>query len=145
MYRIRVVGCPLILLSAILVMSNCARSKSEKPAQPVSNAPGEELSEAAVTQLKNDEVQSGKVTVSYSLAKSQFSLHEPVILKFAAHNGLAEPVKLDLGEGDLRFTVTQPAGSSMPMRRTRIDSISGWGITSLNAGQTYNHDVVLNE
>ena len=75
MYRLNIVGCRLILLVSLLVLSNCARPLSEKLAQPVSNTTGKDLSENAGSQYKDGAVDSGKVAVSYSFAKNQFTLH----------------------------------------------------------------------
>lgn len=137
-------SCGLILLVALLVLSSWARPMGEESA-PLSNMTRKALSEGDAAGYKNGTVRASNVSVSYSLAKDQFTLHEPVILEFTVRNGFAGPVKLGIGEGDLLFAVTRPDRSSVKVPQLRREGIAGWGIPSLQAGQTYAHDLVLNE
>ena len=91
---------------------------------------------------------SDEVTVSYSLADTHLSLHEPVILNLAVKNGSQQPVTLDLGQDRkeaFSITVTRPDGQRVQLPPLQREGISLIGTISLAAQQTYTQHLLLDE
>lgn len=91
---------------------------------------------------------SDQVTVSYSLADTRLSLHEPVILNFAVTNGSHEPVTLELGQDRkeaFSITVTRPDARRVQLPQLHKEGISRVGTISLAPQQTYTQRLLLDE
>jgi hypothetical protein len=91
---------------------------------------------------------SDEVNVSFSLAETRFSLHEPIILDFAVRNGSPRPVKLGLGQDRkeaFRFAITRPGGRRVELPPLTRDGISEVGDVQVAPQQTYAQRLLLNE
>jgi hypothetical protein len=91
----------------------------------------------------------GAVTVSIPRAPS-VTLHEPVIVTVTIDNTLEEPVKIDLGpdrKGNYRWLLTGSNGKHTAGRPffKGVDAISAPGRITVQPGQRYVQDLLLNE
>jgi curli biogenesis system outer membrane secretion channel CsgG len=147
MYKKSIVVCQLTILAVLLTLSSCAPPNSEKSASLPSSAVEAHQTEGT-NRSKDGTKPMAKVVVSYSLAKSQLTLHEPVILNFTVENRPAQPIKLDLGQdrkGGFSFTIKRPDGSDVQLPQFRKEGIARIGKLSLEKGQTYTQKLLLNE
>jgi hypothetical protein len=90
----------------------------------------------------------GAVTVSFSLAQSAVTLHEPVFVDFAVENGLPEGIRLDLGldrKGKFEFTVVRPDGSRFRLPALERGSWAAPPEVRVPAGGSYKQTLLLNE
>ena len=137
----------LTLLLPLLVTSGCAASEGGIPSTLLSGAQ-EPQSKGQAAPGKEGAIRMAKVDVSYSLAKNQFTLHEPVLLELTMKNGLPEPVEVDLGtdrKQGLQFTVRQPDGKTVQPPQWRREGISRIGRLMLESGQIYRQEILLDE
>lgn len=86
---------------------------------------------------------------SLSVAKTRFTQHEPILLKFAITNTYDRPLNLSLGydrEGGFIFTVRRPDRSivEIPSKRTKA-GLARIGKFTIQPRQTYTQQLVLNE
>jgi len=94
------------------------------------------------------QAQVTKIDVSYSFARSEVTLHEPVMLNFTVKNHLAQAVNLDLGADRKRnfiFTIKQPDGKTIQLPQLRREGTSRIGRVTVDPGQTYTQEILLNE
>lgn len=86
---------------------------------------------------------------SLTLAKTQFTRHEPILLKLVITNSSAEPLPVSLGydrEGAFLFTVRRPDGSVIELPRKQVrEGLSLVGKFTLAAGQSHTQQLILNE
>ncbi len=88
------------------------------------------------------------VAISYALAASSITLHEPVILNFTVTNSLAGSVTLNLGQGRkgaFQFSITQPNGTKVQLPGLSQEGIGPIPEFALGSGQTYEQSILLNE
>jgi hypothetical protein len=91
---------------------------------------------------------SDEITVSYSLADTRLTLHEPVILNFTVKNTSQQTVTLELGQDRKEaflFTVTTPDGRRVQLPPFRKEGISRIGTIKLAAQQTHTQHLLLDE
>jgi len=138
----------VLLLTVTTFLSGCKTFDGNESVSfsPKAQQPKVQQFEDSMSNSKSEA--TNEVKISYSLADTQFSLHQPIILNFAVKNGLAQSVNLDLGqdrkEGFL-FVVTLPNGKRIQLPQLRKDGISRIGTLSLEPQQTYTQRLLLNE
>lgn len=148
MYKTSVTFCRLILLSAVLTLSGCATLSGEGSLPLPSPSTKASIDKYKESPAKANTKETSGVDVSYSLAQDQFTLHEPVNLTFIVKNELTQPIKLDLGEnrkGNFILTIKQPEGKSVRLRLPERGGTSRISRVSLEPGQTYTQNLLLNE
>jgi hypothetical protein len=127
----------------LLVLGGCS-ARGELAPSAVNKSDGQ----SKASPPKDDATQITKIDVSYSLAKSQVTLHEPVILTFTVKNSLTQAVNLDLGadrKQNFIFTIKQPDGTTIQLPQLRREGISRMGRLSVDPGKTYTQEILLNE
>ncbi len=88
------------------------------------------------------------VSVSFALEQSSVTLHEPVEVRLAIHNGLSETISFDLGfnrKANLQFIVNKPGGSTVSPPRVSAAGFGRTGAISVESGGTFKQDVLVNE
>ncbi len=92
--------------------------------------------------------QSPSEIITYSLAESEISLHEPVILNFTVSNSLAESIKLNLGhdrKANFLLTVMRPNGTKIDLPRLTREGLGRVGKLSLKPNEIYEQRLLVNE
>src|SRR5215831_16838749 len=91
---------------------------------------------------------AARVEVFYSLPTHSVSLHEPVVMIFNVRNGSSGIVTLELGqdrkEGFL-LEVREPTGTTIQLPQLRHEGISTLGTVSIQPGQAFTEELLLNE
>jgi len=147
MYKATIIFCWLVL-SSLLILSSCSASGSGHSLRLVPSAVNKVASQSKTLPPEDGATQMTEVDVSYSLAKSQITLHEPVILNFTVKNSLAQAVNLDLGadrEQNFIFTIKQPDGTTIQLPQLRKEGASRIGRLTVDPRQTYTQEILLNE
>jgi hypothetical protein len=89
------------------------------------------------------------LAVSYSPASYDFSLNEPIIIKFSVTNSISQAINFDLGHNSrdgFKFTLTKPDGTKLTNVPRMIGEGLSWnGKHRLFPQQTYAQNLVLNE
>ena len=90
-----------------------------------------------------------QVDMSYEFKQNAITLHEPVILHFKVHNGLAQLIALDLGinwvEG-FEFVLIPPQGKRIQGRRQRSEGLSTQpGKLVIGPGEDHQQTLLLNQ
>jgi hypothetical protein len=90
--------------------------------------------------------------VEYHFEETVISLHEPVVLIFSAHNGLPEPVTLNLGSGQtqfFQFSLRDPDGRPSENVRNPGENVSivtfGSGKATIAPGADYRQRILVNQ
>lgn len=89
-----------------------------------------------------------RLVVSFAPERLARSLHEPILLHFSAKNTFRVPITVDLGwnrVGNFRVSVVKPDGSTIHPVQLRRGGISRSATVSLEPGDTYQQDLLLNE
>jgi hypothetical protein len=91
----------------------------------------------------------GQVRVHYRLRTDTVVLHAPIVLLFTVHNGLTEPVTLNLGIDNAQFfqlSLATPDGKTLMSKPLRTEGFfSGTGIVTVRPGQEYEQKLLLNQ
>jgi len=97
-------------------------------------------------------LKSGQVEVSFNPSAETFALHEPIVVLFSVHNGLASPIIITLGAQKrqfFQFYLTPPKGevlqSSFPPPG-QVDVVTfGPGTQEIAPGADYKQRLVINQ
>ena len=96
--------------------------------------------------------QAGPVGISYVPVAAELTLHEPVMVNVAVHNGLSRVIKIDFGDnfkGNFRVSVKLPGGKTIKVPKLNIGGAAGGisliGILSVRPGETFKQVLLLNE
>jgi hypothetical protein len=100
-----------------------------------------------------DQSALNRVDVQYQFQESSVTLHEPVVVLFSLHNGLAEPATLRLGADCqtqfFQFSLTTPDGRTLKSFRNPADYVSvvifGSGKTEVEPEADYHQSILMNE
>ena len=107
----------------------------------------------AAAKLPQDQLSRKDVEAQYRFQESYLTLHEPVVLLFSLHNGLAEPVMLQLGADNqtqfFQFLLSTPDGRTLQNPRNPGDYVSvaifGSGKTEVAPGTDYSQSILMNQ
>jgi hypothetical protein len=91
--------------------------------------------------------QSGQVETHYEVTGRAVSLHEPVIILFTIHNGLAHPITVDLGVGNVsrfEFILKSSSGKIVHGRPQRTEGLTQQENVVIGAGEDYKQQLILN-
>ncbi len=89
-----------------------------------------------------------RVDVSFTLAESSVTLHEPVYVDFTIQNDFGEEIQFDLGFdrlGSFTFSITDPTGWRRQVRVQPREGMARTGTLSLGGGQTFKQRILMNE
>jgi hypothetical protein len=91
----------------------------------------------------------GQLEMSYQFKETAVTLREPVLLLFKVHNGLEQPVALDLGVNWIQFfefELTSPEGKAIRGRSQRSEGLSTQpGKFIIGPGEDYQQELLLNQ
>jgi hypothetical protein len=88
-----------------------------------------------------------QLRMSFEFKESTFTLHEPVILLFTVHNGLDQPVVLDLGVNKIQsfeFVLISPQGQTIQGRPQLREGLGTLGVL-IEPGEDYQQEPILNQ
>jgi hypothetical protein len=137
----------LVLPAILLGVSGCATPGSGNPVG-LSRESRPPQDDGHKTQNKDGATGMAVLEVSYSFAEGRPTLHEPVVLRVVVKNTLARPVEIDLGadrKAGFLFAIKPPGGTTIKLPPLVREGISRSGRLTLEPGQTYNQELVLNE
>lgn len=104
---------------------------------------------SANPQAVSDVTSSVRPEISFDLVTPAITLHEPVLLLFRVHNTLKHVLKLRLGIDEkqfFQFSLVTPEGTRLDSTPLRTGGFfGGTGIVSVEAGDTYEKKLLLNE
>jgi hypothetical protein len=92
---------------------------------------------------------SKQLDISYEFKESEITLHEPLVLIFKVHNGLDQPVALDMGENNIQsfeFALISPRGQTIQGRHQRSMGLSTTtGNLPVEPGGDFKLELILNQ
>jgi hypothetical protein len=93
-------------------------------------------------------VRGDEVTVTYSIASRNFTLHEPVVLQLKVRNATSQAFQLSLGKNyNENFIVSfiGPGGATAQSRRIQVPGFGASGQVRVEPGETFEKNLLLNQ
>ena len=94
------------------------------------------------------EIVNGDVNIALTMARSQLSMHEPIVATFRVKNDTTKGIQLDLGRDrkeNFLLTIKTPGGKTITVPQVRKGGFTRNGELAIYAGQTYAQELLLNE
>jgi hypothetical protein len=102
---------------------------------------------ADVTQAAAQQPSMG-FELNIEIDPADLTLHEPIVLGLGLTNDTKDALQIDLGRGrieNLLFSITSPDGTVQQLPQLRRSGFNRVGTLTINPGQSYHQQIVLNE